>query len=265
MRRELNAKRWDKKPWVNALFYLGGLALLFFFGFFVIGKIWGTAKTASDKTSAPPVENASSARPQSASPSAATAPAGAQQDKPLNLKSGPSIEALEPNPTQRATPDVTPPPKDNSEDVQDPRTEEKTDTQTQEPTTPDSDKPKRKRKTAPATDENTDSSVENTPRKRKKSEEPIDPNADVRNTDTETPPSNKTYRVQVGIYSTREAAEAAKQELDGKGITSHIRPATRNGKPYYSVTGGTYKVKANAEAQRDKMKEAGLDAYIKED
>lgn len=269
MRRDSDARRWDKKPWINALCYLGGLAALFFFGFFVIGRIWGSAKPATDKTAPPPTESVSRNATPPTSPAPPANSAG-QANSPMNLKAGPTFEAVEPNPTQKPLQEPDSQAKEgDGEDSQDPRTTERNDERTQEPATPDGDdksKRKSKRKTAPANDENGDANSENRRGKRKKAEDAVDPNAETRNSDPENaPPANRVYRVQAGIYSTREAAEAAKQELDAKGVTAHIRPVTQKGKSYFSVTGGTYKVKANAEAQRDKMKEAGLDAYVKED
>jgi cell division protein FtsN len=77
-------------------------------------------------------------------------------------------------------------------------------------------------------------------------------------------PAVKTgvYRVQIGVYSTREKAEEVAQSAADKGITTSLHVVKRDGRTLYRVQQSTHRDRAKAELDRQKLIDAGFDATI---
>ena len=58
------------------------------------------------------------------------------------------------------------------------------------------------------------------------------------------------YRVQFGVYSTREAADAVARQAGDKSLDASVQPYTQDGRTLYRVTHGLYRHKSNADAAR---------------
>ena len=78
------------------------------------------------------------------------------------------------------------------------------------------------------------------------------------------PPSTKSgvYRVQIGVYSTREKAEEVARSAADKGITTTLHVITREGRTLYRVQHSTRRDRARAERDRQQLQDAGFDATI---
>ncbi len=70
------------------------------------------------------------------------------------------------------------------------------------------------------------------------------------------------YRVQFGVYSTREAADAVAREAGDKSLDASIQSYEQDGRTLYRVTHGLFRRKANADTARQRLTDAGFDATI---
>lgn len=75
-------------------------------------------------------------------------------------------------------------------------------------------------------------------------------------------PSSGLYRVQVGVYSTREAAEKEARALSARGIETVVQTASINGRTLYRLQYGAYRHRANAEAARERLGAAGIESVV---
>lgn len=81
-------------------------------------------------------------------------------------------------------------------------------------------------------------------------------------TETETPQQNALYRVQVGVYESRENANLAAQSLYSSGFEASIVPFQRDGKTLYRVQVLVTRDKAKADALRSQLESKGFSATI---
>ncbi len=84
---------------------------------------------------------------------------------------------------------------------------------------------------------------------------------------TETPPttaSTSLYRVQAGVYSTKEAAESEAAKVRDRGFDANVHTSTVGGRTLYHIQNGIYRDRANAEAMRQRLKEAGIETHLAE-
>ncbi len=77
-----------------------------------------------------------------------------------------------------------------------------------------------------------------------------------------SPPNSGLYRVQLGVFSTREAAEQQARSANDKGFRTTIQPFTREGRTLYRVQHGLYRKRANAEAARQRLNDASVDSDL---
>lgn len=70
------------------------------------------------------------------------------------------------------------------------------------------------------------------------------------------------FRVQSGVYSTREAAEREAGKLNEQGLSASVRALTSAGRTLYRVQHGAYRNRANAEEAQNRLKSAGVDSTI---
>lgn len=80
--------------------------------------------------------------------------------------------------------------------------------------------------------------------------------------ETESGTTNGLFRVQVGVYSTREAAEREAQRLTAQGLSANVQAATIAGRALFRVQHGAFRNRANAEAARERLKAAGVDSTL---
>lgn len=80
--------------------------------------------------------------------------------------------------------------------------------------------------------------------------------------DAETPASNGLYRVQIGVYSTREKAEEQAKSAGDKGFDTTIRAVPSGDRTLYRVQHSAHRTQAGAEAEKQRLVDAGFDAYI---
>ncbi len=276
---------------LTTLGVLGALLACFCFGFFVLSRRMptNTAENTAPKTDTatqPSNTAGTSNSPTEENSGLPTVPN--ETKKPL--KEGPTIEA---DPSLNAR---TPAETDNGSGV----TPDKQDNRDDTNSTGDTEKKSSERKSRKKRDPEGEpvqepSSIEKKPREKRRH----DTDTERKNTEETTPPeerrdehnrddSNKDepatkeprkpetvakaddvtprrHRVQVGVYSTKESAEVALIELQARGIETKVRRVSRNGKTYYSLQSGSYKSKESAEAKRQKLQDAGQDAYITQD
>ena len=90
------------------------------------------------------------------------------------------------------------------------------------------------------------------------------PNDPPKTTASDSAPAVKTglYRVQIGVYSTREKAEEVVRAAADKGITTTLHVLTRDGRTLYRVQQSSHRDRAKAELDRQKLLDAGFDATI---
>ncbi len=96
-------------------------------------------------------------------------------------------------------------------------------------------------------------------------QQPTTPDAQSTERQTSADPSHikaGVYRVQIGVFSTRDKAEEIAASASDKGFAAAIKVVTRDGRTLYRVQHSTHKDRAKAEAERDKLTEAGFDATI---
>jgi cell division protein FtsN len=70
------------------------------------------------------------------------------------------------------------------------------------------------------------------------------------------------YRVQIGVYSTREKAEEQAKSAEEKGFETTIRTVTTGDRTVYRVQHSAHRNRANAEMEKQRLVDAGFDAYI---
>ena len=75
----------------------------------------------------------------------------------------------------------------------------------------------------------------------------------------DTPQSNTLYRVQVGAYSVKANADAQLKKVKNAGFTDAFITQVNN---MYKVQVGAYSVKSNADNMLAKVKSKGFDAFI---
>lgn len=273
-----------KSMLLTTLGVLGALVAFFCFGFFVVARLYPTKATESNSTKQEPVtQSANSPAPAPSQPQESSS-LPPSQERRRNLKEGPTLEA-EPDkgaglPSSSTGQDsgTTPDNAENRDDANsDPerknserRSRKNRDGEgdaVQEPT-PLERKPREKRRRENDTERK--NSEETAPSEERKEENKTD-EQNTREAQAETPApkpeetSPRLHRVQVGAYSTREAAETALTDLQSHGIEAKVRRVKRNGRSYYSLQSGAYKSKESAEAKRQKLQDAGQDAYITQD
>ncbi len=78
------------------------------------------------------------------------------------------------------------------------------------------------------------------------------------------PPASTVYKVQVGPYSTREAANTMAAELRGRGFSTLIVNEESGSKATFRVQVGAFKSKASADSSAKELQANGYDAQISE-
>jgi cell division septation protein DedD len=81
-------------------------------------------------------------------------------------------------------------------------------------------------------------------------------------TETEMPQQNALYRVQVGVYESRENANLAAQALNTNGFEASIVPFQRDGKTLYRVQVLVTRDRAKADALKSQLESKGFTATI---
>jgi len=79
---------------------------------------------------------------------------------------------------------------------------------------------------------------------------------------TEAPANGGLYRVQIGVYSTREKAEEQAKSAQDKGFETTIHSVTSGDRTLYRVQHSAHRNRANAESEKQRLVDAGFDAYI---
>ncbi|HZO87699.1 MAG TPA: SPOR domain-containing protein [Chthonomonadaceae bacterium] len=75
--------------------------------------------------------------------------------------------------------------------------------------------------------------------------------------------SSGPYRVQLGVFATREKAEQVAQPARDKGFSIHIRAyRTADGQRLYRVQNGVFRHRRSAESALQRLKDAGFEAII---
>lgn len=80
----------------------------------------------------------------------------------------------------------------------------------------------------------------------------------------ETAASSGLFRVQIGVYSTKEAAELEARRLADRGINATVHATTSGGRALYRLQHGAFRNRVNAEAARDKLKSSGVDSIVQD-
>lgn len=82
----------------------------------------------------------------------------------------------------------------------------------------------------------------------------------------ETPPAASTslFRVQVGVYSTKDAAEQEAAKVRERGFDANVHVTTEGGRTLYHIQNGVYRNRANAEAMQKRLKDAGIETHLAE-
>jgi cell division protein FtsN len=70
------------------------------------------------------------------------------------------------------------------------------------------------------------------------------------------------FRVQIGVYSTREKAEEQAKSASDKGFDTTIHTVTTGDHTLYRVQHSAHRNRANAEIEKQRLVDAGFDAYI---
>ncbi len=128
----------------------------------------------------------------------------------------------------------------------------------------DETKPKKRRKT-PKTDleQAAKNPEEDTPRS-VSTDDVNDVHAPKRTkrTTAETEAGSGLYRVQIGVYSTKEKAEEQVRLASEKGFESTVHTVTSGDRTLYRVQHSAHRSRTNAETEKQKLVDAGFDAYI---
>ena len=78
----------------------------------------------------------------------------------------------------------------------------------------------------------------------------------------EPPEKLKPFMLQVGTFSSRENAEKLRNDLRGKGYTTHVYEETVDGKTVFPVRIGPEAEKDRIESIRKKLAKAGTEGFI---
>ena len=70
------------------------------------------------------------------------------------------------------------------------------------------------------------------------------------------------FRVQIGVYSTREKAEEQAKSASDKGFDSTVHTVTSGDRTLYRVQHSAHRSRTNAEMEKQRLVDAGFDAYI---
>ena len=86
-------------------------------------------------------------------------------------------------------------------------------------------------------------------------------------TDTAPPPASPPvkrtrYRVELGTFSTQEAADQAASRAREGGFGATVKTFDRGGRTYYRVQHASYRHRSSAEAEQQRMSDAGIEATI---
>ena len=81
--------------------------------------------------------------------------------------------------------------------------------------------------------------------------------------DDETPAAT-VYKVHLGSFHSRDAADREVRRARTRGFDTQIVPSTRGGRTLYRVQAGAYRDRSHAESIRQEMQDASLDANVSE-
>ena len=70
------------------------------------------------------------------------------------------------------------------------------------------------------------------------------------------------FRVQIGVYSTREKAEEQAKSASDKGFETTVHTVKNGDRIFYRVQHSAHRSRANAEIEKQRLVDAGFDAYI---
>src|SRR5579871_5528265 len=74
------------------------------------------------------------------------------------------------------------------------------------------------------------------------------------------PAHDGLYRVQIGVYSTREKAEEIAKDARDRGFKATVKTIEREGRTLYRVQHSAHQDRAKAEADQQRLNDAGFDA-----
>ena len=251
---------WNFVRGAFALIALIGISFLF--GFFVLARRMPDTRSTSNgipaQTQNLPVENAA---PSPTTRNTVNVPPTTPQRN--ERVPGPTLEAEEDEPSvqQPTTPDAnnaaTTPARDasNKSDADLRKLTENSTPPFVSIENPNSNSPSVQ---SPSTPDSTRISRRNRERKKEQTETA---------TQTENAPTaadKSFYRVQAGVYSTKEAAESEAAKVRERGFDATVHTTTVGGRTLYHVQNGIYRNRANAEAMRQRLKDAGIETHLAE-
>lgn len=261
---------------VRGAFILLLLALLSFaFGFFVVARVMPGEKPAqTPENNAPTVSPGGNERGATRSDAASRPSASAENNtNPASSQPGPTIDPEEkPEVQQPDTLDSTHnPPSQNDQGENGSGTN--TALETQEPerdpfaaVTPDSHNAgntgERTRRRGERDAVQSPASPDHTQTANAGHSEPTRREGSQANTTTEPTNGSGLFRVQSGVYSTREAAEREAGRLNEQGLSASVHAMTSGGRTLYRVQHGAYRSRANAESAQARLKSAGIESTI---
>ena len=91
----------------------------------------------------------------------------------------------------------------------------------------------------------------------------LDRPAKSRRTDSEAP-DGPLYHVRLGSFHSRDAADHEVQRARAKGFSTQVVPVTHNGRTLYRVQAGAFRERDRAEAIKQSLQDASLDASVTE-
>jgi cell division protein FtsN len=74
--------------------------------------------------------------------------------------------------------------------------------------------------------------------------------------------SGGLYRVQIGVYSTREKAEEQAKSASDKGFEATVHTMSNGDRTLYRVQHSAHRNRSRAETEKQRLVDAGIDAYI---
>jgi cell division protein FtsN len=80
----------------------------------------------------------------------------------------------------------------------------------------------------------------------------------------EEPASGKTYAIQVGVFTMKEGARQASDELSRAGYPGRITPEKRGSQDVYKVLTGRYQNEYAARKALDQLRASGFEAFLVE-
>jgi len=75
-------------------------------------------------------------------------------------------------------------------------------------------------------------------------------------------PKTGLYRVQIGVFSTKDKAEEVAASAKDKGFAVTVREVNKDGRILYRVQHSSHRDRARAEAEQQKLMDAGIEATI---